>query len=103
MCTYSVISDDWQQRFPARFPDISRYLRPSNVLPAVITMPSEVTKEEFDRLKHELEELKKLIVAAKAFDKATNQCDCETEEKTALIRRLCEMVGVDISDLAKSP
>jgi hypothetical protein len=69
--------------------------------PLPLSPPPQVSKEEFDRLKAELEELKKLIKAAKAFDEATHQCDCELDEKTDLIKRLADLVGVDVSDLQK--
>jgi hypothetical protein len=61
--------------------------------------PSAVPREEFDALKREVEELKKLLIAAKQYDDATGQPDCEQADKMALIRKLAELVGVDLSGL----
>jgi hypothetical protein len=58
-----------------------------------------VTKEEFDALRREMEELKELLLAAKRFDEATGQPDCEMDEKIELIRRVAEVVGVDVDEV----
>jgi hypothetical protein len=58
-----------------------------------------VSREEFNALKHEITELRKVLKAAKAFDEATGQPDCEMDEKVALIKRLAEMVGVSMEDI----
>lgn len=39
------------------------------------------SREEFETLKREVQELKKVLVAAKEYDDATGQPDCEMEEK----------------------
>jgi hypothetical protein len=49
-----------------------------------------------------MEELRKLLVAAKDFDVVTGQPDCEVDDKVALIKRLAELVGVDMSDVFNS-
>lgn len=54
-------------------------------------------QEEFDRLKQEVKELKKVLEAAKEFDEKTGQRDCEKEEEgIELIKKLAEYVGVEI-------
>lgn len=58
-----------------------------------------ISREEFDALRCEVEELKALLLAAKAFDEATGQPDCEMDEKVELIKRVAEAVGVDLEDL----
>jgi len=58
-----------------------------------------VTKEEFNKLKTDIEELKILLKAAIRYDEKTNQPHCEHEDKVTLIKRLAEAVGVDLSDL----
>jgi hypothetical protein len=62
-------------------------------------MPSEVTKAEFDKLKQEVEELKQRLAEAKAQDEREGNPDCETEEKFTLIRKIAEIVGVDLEDV----
>lgn len=58
-----------------------------------------LTKKEFEALRKEIEELKKLLLAAKAFDEATGQPDCEMDEKVALIRQIADLVGVDVDEV----
>lgn len=97
MCTVSNIGTGWGGTFPQRYPWIQPYVPPqSPPIPAVIPGVSQV---EFDRLKKEVEELRKLLAAAKAFDVATGQPDCEVDEKVALIKKIAEFVGVDLGDL----
>jgi len=36
---------------------------------------------------------------AKVFDAITEQPDCEVDEKVALIKRIAELVGVDLHDV----
>lgn len=97
MCFVSNIGRGWNDTFPDRYPWVSPYTQPAPVpMPAVI--PG-VSQDEFNRLKREVEELKKLLAAAKAFDAATGQPDCEMDEKVALIKKVAEFVGVDLSDV----
>lgn len=97
MCIVSNIGSRWGGTFPGRYPWIQPYVQPSPT-PIPVTIPG-VSQEEFDRLKREVVELKKLLVAAKDFDTATGQPDCEVDEKVALIKRIAEFVGVDLGDV----
>lgn len=65
----------------------------------MIILPNSPTKEEFDKLKKEVEILKEQIVRAKEYDKKNNEPDCEMEEKIAKIREICKFVGVDIDEI----
>jgi hypothetical protein len=75
-------------------------------LPEIIQQPvfypvSEVSRAEFDALRKEVVELKKLLEAAKRFDEATGQPDCEMGEKIAILRKVAEAVGVNLDDVFK--
>jgi hypothetical protein len=94
MCMMSAVGDSWRETAPNRWPNI-----PMTPNPTFVFNPSFVTKEEFDALKSEVEELRALLRAAKAFDEATGQPDCEVDEKVELIKRVAEAVGVDLEDL----
>lgn len=96
MCTVSFIGDSWQKTTPQTYPWIYPYVQPDT---KVTIAPSEVSRDEFLKLKREVEELKKLLTAAKEFDAATGQPDCEMDEKVELIKRVAELVGVDLGDL----
>lgn len=97
MCFVSNVGTGWGGTFPDRYPWIQPYVPPSPI-PIPASIPG-VSKEEFDRLKQEVVELRKLLAAAKAFDAATGQPDCEVDEKVALIKRIAEFVGVDLGDV----
>jgi len=94
MCVVSNIGDFWGKTAPERYPSI-----PWTDPTPTVTVTSGVSQYEFDKLKKEVEELRKLLLAAKEYDEATGQPDCEVDEKVALIRRIAEFVGVDMSDV----
>lgn len=101
MCV-SMIAKDWQDQFPNRRPNFQ--FQPQAVpnqgdLQRFLERHDSVSRVEFDALKAELESLKKLLIAAKQYDKETNQPDCEDAEKIALFRGLAKMLGVDLSDV----
>lgn len=89
MCTYSVIADGWRDQLPYRYPQT--FPQPSTI----VTVP-EISRTEFDALKREVKELKELLKAAKKFDAATGQPDCEMEEKVALLKQIAKLVGVEL-------
>jgi hypothetical protein len=96
MCVVSAIGDDWSRRTPG--------------WPGVIPLPTYVTmvefetwkanhKIEFDKLKEEFEALKELLKAAKIYDDTTGQPNCEMDEKVALIKKVADLLGVDVSEV----
>lgn len=91
MCVVSAVSDDWTKRFPETYPNVATWIPH---LP--IDSPSYA---EFATLKSDFEKLLELLKAAKIYDEATNQKDCEMEEKVALLKKIAELVGVDISEV----
>jgi hypothetical protein len=93
MCVYSVVADDWSRRIPYQFPWVPAVPTP-NTTP--IFPP---TRKEFEQLREEVRALRPLLEAAKEYDERTGQPDCEMEEKIALIRRLAELVEVDLNDV----
>ncbi len=95
MCTVSMISDGWRKQFPERWPNV---LEPA-YHNRYASLTQYVTKAEFDALKAEVEELKKLLIAAKEFDAKTGQPECHMDEKVALIKRIAELVGVNMDDV----
>ncbi len=96
MCSVSMVITDFQTRHPGIIP---------NAVPQMSWAPfqtvpiSPVSRDEFDTLKREVEALRGLLAAAKKFDEETGQPDCEQAEKVALLKRVAELVGVDISDV----
>lgn len=93
MCVVSNIGNDWNKTLPDRYPWVNP--QPQPLLPP----PAGPTRAEFEALKKEMQELKLLLQAAKRFDEATGQKDCEMDEKVALIKKVAELVGVDLGDV----
>lgn len=100
MCVVSMVGDDWTRRLPGQHPwidDIREWPYPSQPSPIPNTNYPEVSREEFDKLKKDVEEMKKQLEKAKAQDIADGAPDCEMEEKVALLKKIAELVGVDLS------
>ena len=103
MCTVSMVSDYYRDKWPERqYP----FFPPTVPLPTGPTINQTeyiikhrgVSRKEFDKLKREVEELKRLLVNAKEIDEKTGQPDCEMEDKVEFLRKIAEFVGVDLSD-----
>lgn len=93
MCVVSNVGDYYARRWPEQYP---------TVVPATtttITWPPSISREEFDALKAEVQECKRLLRMAKQIDEALGEPDCEMEEKVELIRRVAGLVGVDLEDI----
>lgn len=74
-------------------------ISPPNLFEVYPESPEYVTKEEFEKLKKDFEAFKKLLLAAKEYDEVTGQPDCEMEDKVAMVRKVAEMLGVDVDDV----
>lgn len=101
MCYVSMVVDAWTRAAPGRYPGVVPDPTPTAVppfppLPAPPTTPVADVTRELERLRAEVEELRLLLAAAKRYDDATGQPDCEQEEKLTLLRRVAELVGVDL-------
>ena len=82
-----MIGDGYNDQFPTRWPSVTVYPEPS------------VPRHEFDALKKEVQELRELLLAAKKFDEETGQPNCEIDEKVEMIKKIAELVGVDMQDV----
>jgi hypothetical protein len=109
MCTVSNIGDNYRDNFAPRWPNVPVWpAQPTGVpypaQPSAVPVPTftpAVSKEEFEALKKEVEELKQLLKAAKKFDEETGQPDCHMDDKVDFIKKLAEYVGVDLEDIFK--
>ena len=90
MCTVSMVTDYWKDNNLPRYPSVGT---------GIASWPMNVTREEFEALRKDVQELKELLKAAKKFDDATGQHDCEKEENVKMIKKIAEAVGVDLSEL----
>lgn len=54
----------------------------------------EVSREEFNKLKKEVQEIKRLLKNAAELDKVTSQPNCENEDKIGFLRQIFKLLGV---------
>ena len=106
MCCVSNMGDMYRDKFsdPRWTPkpiwdDSVQPFTPFTPLNPILKDPSQVTREEFDLLKKAVEEMRDVLMAAKKYDEATGQPDCEMDDKVALLKKVAEMVGVDLSSV----
>jgi hypothetical protein len=109
MCIASMISDDYSKSLPWRQP--SPILPPypginpdPNPFDKLLTPPaSPISREEWEALRKEVEELRELLSKAKQYDAAHDEPDCESEEKVAFAKKLGEAFEVDIEQVLAEP
>ena len=94
MCAVSFVADHyhdkwWPQQQPLPNDGLKEYLQ-AHLAP---------TRQEFDELKRSVEEMKQLLKRAKLYDEQTGQPDCEKEEKIEILKRIAELVGVDLNEI----
>lgn len=94
MCVVSMIGDGYTGGWPN-----SPFNPQKEPLETWIKNAKPISREEFDKLKKEVEELKKLLTVAKKFDEETNQKDCHMDEKVRLLKELANLVGVDLKEV----
>ena len=78
------------------------------MFPPAIVNPTDsariaILENQVIALRTELLALKDLITAAQKFDRATGQEECESEEKIAKLKNICDVAGIDLSDIVIFP
>lgn len=86
MCVVSMIGDHYTEKFKQWPGYYDNYKTWSN----------NVSREEFELLRNEVLEMKKLLEKAIQYDIDNNEPHCETDEKVALLKKISEAVGVKI-------
>lgn len=96
MCAVSMIGDHyrdlWKDRLTQQYKPTQTGINMPFVLPPV-------TREEFDILKREVENMKKLLIRAKIYDEQNNEPNCEMDAKVALLKQIAKAVGVDLEEI----
>lgn len=104
MCVVSMISDHYNDKWKERWPIPGYPTQPptESTPPSIfINQPAEITRAEFEELKKEVQEMKELLKRAKKYDEENNEPDCEMDEKVALLKKIADFVGVDMSEIFK--
>lgn len=92
MCVVSMVIDHYRDKW---YEPISVPYYPYT---PTVTL---ISREEFDALKKDVEEMKKLLIRAKEYDRKNNEPDCEMDEKVALVKKIADLVGVSLDDVLK--
>lgn len=97
MCVVSHMGDHYAKKWGDWIPPNDPY----RVYPTIPLDPNktivtpQVSREEFDALKKQVQEMMEIMREAKRYDEKTGQPDCEVDEKMEKIRKICEIFGVD--------
>lgn len=101
MCAVSMVGDFYRDKWlpytAVPMPTVPWSLSTTSVTWPPI--PHHITREEFDALRREVLDMKELLRRAKEYDARNDQVDCEVEEKLAVLRKVAELVGVDLKDV----
>lgn len=87
MCVVSFVGDHYRDKWT------------TPIYEPVFTNWPQVSKEEFDALRNEVLEMKELLKKAIKYDEENNEPHCEMEEKIEVLRKVAELVGVDLNEL----
>ena len=91
MCTVSMVSDHYIEKWPYQHPSVFPKDRA-----AAWPVLTGVSREEFDALKREVADLTDLVKRAVKYDEDNNEPHCEIEEKMDTLRRVAEAFGIDL-------
>lgn len=94
MCVYSMIGDHYNDKWREQYPQVI----PSSGSSTTWNITG-ISREEFEELKKDVQEMKSLLKRAKIYDEEHGEPDCQKDEKIALLRKIAELVGVDLEDV----
>jgi len=101
MCVVSMVGDHFNDKWwPNLEPQIP--FNRSTITTEQLSAFLAPTRKEFDALKKEVEEMKKLLERAVEYDKKNNEPHCEIEDKVALLKKVAKLVGVSLEDIFPS-
>jgi hypothetical protein len=95
-----MIGDHYKDWMPKKYPDVFP-IDTTDVPKSAFTWPvvNGISREEFDALKRDVEEMKALLKRAVKYDEDNNEPHCEIEEKMELLRKIAEAVGISLDDV----
>ena len=96
--------DRWRDKlkWPPFVPPTGPSVQPisPSIVDYVSVIPSiQISKQEFDDLKKEVELLKGLLKKAKIYDEENNEPECELDSKIQFLKQVAEWVGVDLEEV----
>jgi hypothetical protein len=95
MCVSSMVGDHYRDMWTPRFVP---YPTPNDT---IIIQPTVISREEFEILKREVQQMKDLLKRAKAYDEKNGEPDCAIDEKMQILRKVAKLVGVELDDVMR--
>jgi len=99
MCVVSMIGEHYGDKLRREWPQFFP-VQPSPVFQQYVAPPT-VSRQEFDELKRQVDEMVSLLKRAKLYDEQHGEPECEIEEKMAVLRTVARLVGVDLDTALK--
>lgn len=99
MCVVSMVGDFYADKWRELYKMPPQTPAQQPVIPSIWPVFNNVSREEFDALKLEVLTMKELLKRAKLYDEQTGQPNCEMDEKVAMLKKIAEAVGVDLSEV----
>lgn len=101
MCTVSMVGDFYREKWRPLEPYIQPGTGTSPAAPFYPPFQKAVSPEEFEALKKEVQDMKKLLQMAKIYDEKNGEPNCEMDEKMKLLKDIAKLVGIDLDDILK--
>jgi hypothetical protein len=104
MCAVSNVGDEANKQWDRYIDSGQPWRIPEQTSAPIITIPEIKIIPDDETLQHKsivdwLQKLDKILIAARQFDIATNQPDCEVAEKMATLKKLAGLYNVDMEFL----
>lgn len=101
MCVVSMVSDhqinkwgEWINQENLYTPIIVK-----NVDTKQLEVKIENLTAQFEELRRDFTDFKKLVLRAIDYDERNNEPECEVEDKVRLIKEMANHLGIDVSDI----
>lgn len=120
MCVVSFMGDHYNDKWKEKYPwpqtipgtiqplgplvpnPVQPYTSPNEDILSKL-FQREITRQEFDDLKKEVEEMKKILTLAAEYDKRNNEPHCEMEQKVDLLKKMAGLFGISLDDVFGKP
>lgn len=104
MCVMSMVSDyeidKWRQwASPVSPPNTTTPIVIQNGDPKKLEIQIENLNKNFEELRKDFLDFKKLILKAIDYDERNNEPECEVEDKVRLIKEIAGRLNIDVSDI----
>jgi hypothetical protein len=97
MCVVSNIGDIFTKTLPEKYPE---YVPNTQTIPsAPVQYEDPEVRRQLAELRKEMQEIRDLLKAAKKYDEATGQKNCEMEDKIELLKHFARLVDVDLEEV----